>query len=55
MAIGVLPRDLGVLRLDIDVQAMAREMVAVLDRFAVPIEVRRALLDAIRTHKNGLP
>ena len=51
--VGVLPRDLGVLRHDIDVHAMAREMVAVLTKFEVPVEARRALLDALRTRKNG--
>ena len=54
MAVGVFPRDLGVLRHDIDAQAMGREMVAVLNEFEVPIEARRALLDALRTRKNGL-
>ena len=53
-AVGVLPRDLGVLRADIDAQAMGREMVAVLREFEVPIEARRALLDALSTRKNGL-
>ena len=42
MLVGVLPRDLGVLRADIDAQAMGREMVAVLTRFEVPAEARRA-------------
>ena len=51
MLVGVLPRDLGVLRHDIDVHAMAREMVAVLTKFEVPVEARRALLDALRTRK----
>jgi hypothetical protein len=50
----VLPRDLGVLRHDIDVHAMAREMVAVLTKFEVPVEARRALLDALSTRKNGV-
>jgi hypothetical protein len=53
MAVGVLPRDLGVLRHDIEVRAIAGEMVAVLTKFEVPIEARRALLDALRTRKNG--
>jgi hypothetical protein len=52
--VGVLPRDLGVLRHDIDVHAMADEMVAVLNEFGVPIEARRALLEATRTRKNEL-
>ena len=54
MLVGVLPRDLGLLRADIDLQAMGREMVAVLNEFEVPIEARRALVDALRTRKNGL-
>lgn len=53
MLVGVLPRDLGVLRHDIDLHAMALEIVAVLNEFGVPIEARRALLEAIRTRKNG--
>ena len=54
MLVGVLPRDLGVLRADIDVNAIAREMVAVLTEFEVPVEARRALLDALSTRKNGV-
>ena len=54
MAVGVLPRDLGVLRHDIDVHAMAGEAVAVLTRFEVPIEAQRALLDALSTRRNGI-
>jgi hypothetical protein len=52
--VGVLPRDLGVLRQDIDLHAMGDELVSVLNKFEVPIEVRRALLEALRTRKNGL-
>jgi hypothetical protein len=54
MMIGVLPRDLGVLRHDIDLHAMARKMVAVLTKFEVPIEAQRALLEALSTRKNGV-
>ena len=52
IAVGVLPRDLGVLRHDIEVRAIAGEMVAVLTKFEVPVEARRALLDALSTRKN---
>jgi hypothetical protein len=54
MLVGVLPRDLGVLRHDIDVRALAGEMVAVLTKFEVPAEARRALLDALSTRRNGV-
>ncbi len=54
MLVGVLPRDLGVLRTDIDAQAMAGQAIDVLNRFGVPLEARRALIDAVRTRKNGL-
>ena len=54
MLVGVLPRDLGVLRHDIDVHAMAGEAVAVLTRFEVPIEAQRALLDALSTRRKGI-
>ena len=54
MMVGVLPRDLGMLRTDIDAQAMAGQAIDVLNRFGVPLEARRALIDALRTRKNGL-
>ena len=54
MQVGVLPRDLGVLRADIDVRAMAREMVAVLNEFEVPVEARRGCLTRSAPAKNGV-
>ena len=53
-AVGVLPRDLGVLRADIDAQAMAGQANDVLNRFGVSMEARRALLAALSPRKNGL-
>ena len=54
MLVGVLPRDLGVLRAEIDAQAMAQQAMDVLDRFGVPMEGRRALIAALSPRKNGL-
>jgi hypothetical protein len=53
MMVGVLPRDLGVLRHDIDARAIASEMVAVLRTFDVPIDAQRASPAAMSTRKNG--
>ena len=54
MMVGVLPRDLGVLRHDIDARAIARELVAVLARFDIPGDAQRALLDTLTTRRNGV-
>jgi hypothetical protein len=53
-AVGVLPRDLGVFRADIDAQAMAQQAHDVLNRFGVSVEARRALIVALSPRKNGL-
>lgn len=44
MLVGVLPRDLGQLRLDLDVHELARKTLAVFDAFDVPVEAKRELL-----------
>ena len=54
MMVGVLPRDLGVLRAEIDAQAMAEQAMDVLDRFGVSLDARRALIAALSPRKNGL-
>ena len=54
MLVGVLPRDLGQLRLDLDVQELSRKILAVFQAYNVPIEAKRALLETLSTRKNGL-
>jgi hypothetical protein len=54
MLVGVLPRDLGVLRHDLDVQQLATETLAVFDAFNVPIEAKQALLDVLTARRNGV-
>ena len=54
MLVGVLPRDLGQFRLDLDVQELARKTLAVFDTYNVPVEAKRALLETLKTRKNGL-
>ena len=50
MLVGVLPRDLGQLRHDLDVQELARQTIAVFDRHGVPIEAKRELLLVLRAN-----
>ena len=50
MLVGVLPRNLGQLRHDLDVQELARKTVAVFDRHGVPIEAKRELLLVLRAN-----
>ena len=50
MLVGVLPRDFGQLRHDLDVQELARKTVAVFDRHGVPIEAKRELLLVLRAN-----
>jgi hypothetical protein len=54
MLLGVLPRDLGVLRHDLDVQQLATETLAVFDAFNVPIEAKQALLDVLTARRSGV-
>jgi hypothetical protein len=54
MLVGVLPRDLGVLRHEIDARAIAREIVNVVSRFDVSADAQRALLDAVNIRRNGV-
>ena len=53
MLVGVLPRDLGQLRHDLDVQELARKTLAVFDRHGVPIEAKRELLLVLRPRSVG--
>jgi hypothetical protein len=46
-AIGVLPRDLGQMKVEIDVRHVARAAIDVLDRNGVPVEVQRELIAAV--------
>ena len=46
-AVGLLPRDLGLLRLEVDVREVARTVVRVLDEHGVPPDVQDALQEAI--------
>ena len=48
MLVGVLPRDLGRFRFDLDVQELCRKTLAVFDEHGVPIEAKRALVLALR-------
>ena len=50
MLVGVLPRDLGQLRHDLDVRELARKTIAVFDRHGVPIEAKRELLLVLRAN-----
>ena len=51
MLVGVLPRDLGQLRHDLDVQQLATNILAVFAEYNVPIEVKQALLRVLK--RNG--
>jgi hypothetical protein len=46
---GVLPHDLGKLRLEVDVRFIAQKVIAILARHDVAEDVQRELLDALRT------
>jgi hypothetical protein len=46
--VGVLPRDVGQFRLDLDVRELADKTLAVFNEYGVPIEAKRALLLALK-------
>ena len=46
-ATGILPRDLGTLRIEVDVRVLAQRVLAVLNDHGVGSEVRDALLEAL--------
>ena len=48
-ATGILPHDLGTLRLELDVQTLAVRLVTVLSEQGATPELKRAILDALRT------
>jgi hypothetical protein len=54
-ATGILPHDLGVLRLELDVQALAGRLVQVLVENDAPVELKRAILAELKagTPSNG--
>jgi hypothetical protein len=47
-ATGILPHDLGTLRLELDVQTLAVKLVSVLGEQGASPEMKRAILDALR-------
>jgi hypothetical protein len=48
-ATGILPHDLGTLRLELDVQTLAVRLVTVLTEQGATPDMKRAILDALRT------
>lgn len=48
-ATGILPHDLGTLRLELDVQSLAVRLVSILTEQGATPEMKRAILDALRT------
>lgn len=48
-ATGILPHDLGTLRLELDVQSLAVRLVTVLTEQGATPEMKRAILDTLRT------
>ena len=46
--VGVLPRDVGQFRLDLDIHELADKTLAVFNEYGVPVEVKRALLQVLR-------
>jgi hypothetical protein len=53
MLVGVLPRDLGQLRHDLNVDELAGKTLAVFNEYGVPVEAKRALLQVLKP--NGRP
>ena len=53
MVVGVLPRDLGRLRVDVDVQVLTTAILDVFNRHGVSVEVTRDLLLVLKG--NGQP
>jgi hypothetical protein len=47
-ATGILPHDLGTLRLELDVQSLAVKLVTVLTEQGATPEMKRAILDTLR-------
>jgi hypothetical protein len=48
MSVGLLPRDLGLIRHEIDVRRLTRTIVEVFDRHGLPSEVRMDVAEALR-------
>lgn len=53
-AVGVLPHDLGSMRVEIDARFTAQRIVAVLNEYNVPDEVRDALVAALENKPDQL-
>jgi hypothetical protein len=47
-AVGVLPRSLGELRIEVDLRTMMREAIKVFEDYGMPIEARDAFADALK-------
>lgn len=50
--IGVLPNDLGVLRLEVDARVMAERVIRVIDKYELPAEVTDAMIEALGPGSN---
>ena len=54
-ATGILPHDLGTLRVELDVQTLAVKLVTVLTEQGAPPEMKRAILEALRADAMSEP
>lgn len=54
-ATGLLPRNLGVLRLDIDVRVLAQKLMVVFERHDVSVEFRKDILEVLDGGMSQLP
>lgn len=51
-ATGILPRNLGKLRVEADVRFVATKLVEILDKRKVPVDVQREIMDVLRPSNN---
>jgi len=54
-ACGILPHDLGVLRVQLDVQSLAVKLVTTLNEQGASVELKQAILEALKTEAAALP
>jgi hypothetical protein len=54
-ATGILPHDLGTLRLELDVQTLAVKLVTVLTEQGATLEMKRAILEALKPDEVSEP
>lgn len=52
-AVGVLPRDLGRLKIEVDVRHTARAILDVFEAYSVPHEVQEAVVEAVENRKGS--